>query len=218
MNLPTLITLIAFLSLVSLLIAMIILQKIHYKRLSKKHMLARDYLFKKYFDLEDVMPKTSSRFFFDAYIDIETQITIEEVVRKRIIDDLEALKFTRKQFKKLHSFSPFKRRVAVYYLNTLNTKQSRDALSKRLTVEKNDSVRFYIIYAIKEHITPSDFEFILHTLNASKASYPHWIYAILKNRFEVIKPYLNDYIHDSRKKVKQFFLYLSNHIYNDQLK
>lgn len=218
MNLPTLITLIAFLSLVSLLIAMIILQKIHYKRLSKKHMLARDYLFKKYFDLEDVMPKTSSRFFFDAYIDIETQITIEEAVRKRIIDDLEALRFTKKQFKKLHSLSPFKRRVAVYYLNTLNTKQSRDALSKRLTVEKNDSVRFYIIYAIKEHITASDFEFILHTLNASKASYPHWIYAILKNRFEVIKPYLNDYIHDSRKKVKQFFLYLSNHIYNDQLK
>lgn len=218
MTLPVLIVLIAFLALVTILILMIILQKIHYIRLTKKHILARDYLFKKYFDLEETTPKVSSRFFFDAYIDIETQITIEDAVRKRIIDDLETLKFTKKQYKRIHSFSPFKRKIAVFYLQTLKTKKSKDALASRLAIEKNDSVRFYIIYAMDAHISAHDFDFILRTLSTSRESYPHWIYAILKNRFESIKGYLPDYFSDRRKKVKQFILYLSYHIYNDQLK
>ena len=218
MPLPILITLIIFLTLVTTLIAMIILQKIHYIRINKKHVNARDYMFRKYFDLEDITSKTSHRFFFDAYIDIETQITIEETVRKRIIDDLEKLRFTQKQYKKLSSFSSYKRRVAVFYLQTLNTKKSLQALQHRLTVEKNDSVRFYIIYAIKEFLTATDFDYILRTLSTSRESYPHWIYAILKNRYETIKPYLLDYFGDKRKRVKQFLLYLSNHIYDDRLK
>ena len=218
MSLPVWIASIAFLTLVSTLILMILIQKIQYNRLSIKHANARDYLFKKYFDQEDVSPKTSSRFFFDAFIDIETQITIEEVVRKRIIDDLEALRFTHKQYKRLNSLSPFKRRVAVFYIQTLNTKKSREALEARLKKEKNDSVRFYIIYAIKEHLLSHDFEFILKTLNNARESYPHWIYAVLKNNYEVIKPYLLSHIEDKRKKVKQLFLYLSNHIYDDRLK
>lgn len=212
------ITLSVFLALVGTLILMIFAQKIHYKRLNQKHANARDYLFRKYFDGEEVSSKTSSKFFFDAYIDIETQITIEEVVRKRIIDDLEQLRFTHKQFRRLNSLSPYKRRVAVFYIQTLNTKKAKTALEKRLKIEKNDSVRFYIIHALRDDLKATDFEFILRTLSTSRESYPHWIYAILKNRYEVIKPFLFEYLNDRRKKVKQFFLYLSNHVYDDRLK
>ncbi|MCU0104774.1 glycosyltransferase family 2 protein [Acholeplasma vituli] len=197
---------------------MIMIQKVRYSHLKQKHADARNYLFKKYFDQEDVRLKTSTRFFFDAFIDIETQITIEDSIRSRIILDLEALKFTQKQYKRLNRLSPYKRRVAVAYLQTLRTQKARNALQKRLYIEKDDSVRFYIIYALKEQLNSEDFEFIMKTLSKSKASYPHWIYAILKNQVEVIKPFLDAYEFDNRIPVKQFMLYLANHIYNDRLK
>lgn len=215
---PILLSLILFMCLVIGLIVLIIGQKMVDKRRIQKHALARTYLFQKYYDQLDTYPKISGRFFFDAFIDIETQIQIEESIRRRIITDLETLRFTHKQFKRLNHRSPYQRRVAVFYLQTLKTQSAKIALQKRLLKEKNDSVRFYIIYALKEALTETDFDFILNTLSKSKASYPQWIYAILKNQYEVIKPYIIHHLTDTRLPVKQFLLYLSNHVYDDRLK
>lgn len=218
MNDPITLSFLVFFGTVIILILLILAQKVRHSHLKQRHSDARDYLFKKYFDQEEVRLKTSNRFFFDAYIDIETQITIEDSIRKRIIDDLEKLKFTKKQYKRLNHVSPFKRRTAVYYLQTLNTLSSIKALKNRFIKEKNDSVRFYIVYALKERLTSEDFEFILKTLLKSKVSYSKWVYAILKNQFEVIKPFLEPYYLDSREPIKRLLLYLASHIYNDQLK
>lgn len=218
MNDPITLSFLVFFGTVIILILLILAQKVRHSHLKQRHSDARDYLFKKYFDQEEVRLKTSNRLFFDAYIDIETQITIEDSIRKRIIDDLEKLKFTKKQYKRLNHLSPFKRRTAVYYLQTLNTLSSIKALKNRFIKEKNDSVRFYIVYALKERLTSEDFEFILKTLLKSKVSYSKWVYAILKNQFEVIKPFLEPYYLDSREPIKRLLLYLASHIYNDQLK
>ncbi|TNF08730.1 MAG: hypothetical protein EP317_02445, partial [Bacillota bacterium] len=70
-----------------LLFIMILFQRYKNLRNEKKQGLARDFLFHKYFDQNDVPMPFTNRFFLDAFIDIETQVDIEPDVRERIIAD-----------------------------------------------------------------------------------------------------------------------------------
>ena len=74
-----------FILLAIFLILMITVQKIRNHQYLKKQGLARDYLFDKYYDSKEVKKLLTNKFFFDAYIDMETQVKIEPEIREKVI-------------------------------------------------------------------------------------------------------------------------------------
>lgn len=207
-----------FLSLVAFIIILIIVQKYQLRSASFKNGLARDYVFKRYFDQLEVKRPVSTKFFFDAYIDIETQVQIEPLIRKRIIDDLCKTRFVKKMYKRINSISKYKRKIAIFYLQTLGLKESKLVLEKRLYKERNDSVRFFLLNALKNDMNERIFDTIMNSLSEAKQNYPKWVFALLKNNYDSIKDLLPKYFQDERKRIKSFILYLASNIFDAKLR
>ena len=71
--------LIVFLVISLLFIFLILTQKTRHRRYLKRVDEARDYLFKKYIDKEEVQKPVSDKFFLDALINVDEQIKIKDV-------------------------------------------------------------------------------------------------------------------------------------------
>ena len=76
-----------------MLVLLILFQKYQHHRKHKLNVKARDYLFNRYYDGEDVSLPVSVKFFIDAMIDVETQMIIEDDIRIVIENDLIETKF-----------------------------------------------------------------------------------------------------------------------------
>lgn len=207
-----------FIGVILLLLIVILIQKKSNQKENKKQGMARDYLFKKYFDNESVKKPVSNRFFFDAFIDIETQVSIEPTVRKRIIDDIVKTRFCKKQYHHLNSLSRHKRKMAIFYLKSLDLLDINRLLEKKLLKERNDSVRFFRLYALKKNINESIFDAAMNSLKHAHSSYPKWVYAIFKNNYDVIKPFIHKYFDDERMRIKKFLLYLAANVFDAELR
>ncbi|MFU8792627.1 MAG: glycosyltransferase family 2 protein [Acholeplasmataceae bacterium] len=184
-------------------------QKYQNHRTSVKHGWARDYIFAKYFDYEEIKRPTSNRFFFDAFIEAENQVLIEPDVRKRIVIDLMLTRFCKKQFKNIRSRHVNKRKIASFYLSALQENIAYDALKKQLIKEKNESVKFYLIYAIKKSFDQDIVTYIVTTLEGASAIYRKWIYTIISNNFNLMKPYLLIYEADYTSEIRELMLFLA---------
>ncbi|PKK97495.1 MAG: hypothetical protein CVV58_00985 [Tenericutes bacterium HGW-Tenericutes-3] len=200
------------------LVLAIVIQKSINRRVLYLRGLARDFLFKRYFDQEDVKSQLSNRFFFDAFIDIETHIEIEPEVRKRVIDDLILTRFAKKQLRRINSLSPIKRKIAIFYISALNTQKSRELLEKRFDREKNDSVRFYLVFALKEFLNVRIFDKVVESLIGSNDNYQRWIQALLKNHYTSIQKFVLPYFDDQRAEIKKLLIDLSSNTIDENLK
>ncbi|MDX9691680.1 MAG: glycosyltransferase [Acholeplasmataceae bacterium] len=200
-----------FIGLSILLFLSIFYQRLRNLSHEKKQGLARDFLFQKYFDLVDVPMPFTSRFFLDAFIDIETQVDIEPDVRRRIISDLWVTKFMNKQKRYIHALSKNKRRIAIFYIQAMNHEEALTLLKNRLYVEKDQTTKFMLIYALKDCLDQVLFNHILDSLEHASKNYKQWIYAISKNHFQKIKPFIGSYITDERSFVMDYLIYLASH-------
>jgi len=184
----------------------------------RKQGYARDILFKKYFDKEDIKISLSSRFFMDAFIDIESEIEIEPEVKTHVINDLSQTSFIHKQYRKLKSLSSVKRKIAIHYLSALNTEHSIKSVKSRLNDEKNESVRFYIIHNTIRYFNQEDVNQIMDELLICSMNYTQWIHELFKNNYPLLKPYLVPHFSSDRHAIQKFFIYLSRHVADDDLK
>ena len=196
----------------------IFIQRFINLRHQKKQGLARDYLFQKYFDLEDVPMPFSSHYFMDAFIDVETQVNIDQDVRDRVIQDLWITRFMRKQVKNVNSINPIKRKKAVFYLSAISNQEAIHFLRIRLMKEKNESLKFMILYALLTRADQTVFDQLIESIETSTYEYKRWIYAISKNHFKEIKPFLEKYYIDFRPHVIQYLLHLASYTPDFDLK
>lgn len=208
----------SFIILSAFLVIAIAIQKYLNNRVSKLKSEARDYLFKKYFDQENVKTELTNQFFFDAYIDIETHVKIEPEVRDRVISDLSKMRFTKKQIKRLNSLSKTKRKIAIFYVSTLKTDYSWSLLKKRLYKEKNESVMFYLIFSIRDIIDADIFHHIVNSLEGATENYQNWIRSLIKNHYPQIQSFVPHYFNDMRKEVKKLLIELAGNTIDDGLK
>ena len=194
---------------IGILLFVIFIQKSIHIRHIKQQAEARDFLFKRYFDHEEVKKTFSQRFFFDAYIDIETQVKIDHDVRNLVIFDLMKTSFVKKQFKKLKSRSSIKRRMAIFYLSHLKNEQSLYALKEHLKREKNPTVRFHIITALIDFCDQDVCDVVMESLIDSPKNYQRWVRALLVNHYQKIAPYFTYYFLDSRREIATVMLELA---------
>jgi cellulose synthase/poly-beta-1,6-N-acetylglucosamine synthase-like glycosyltransferase len=200
------------------LVILIILQKAVNNRLVKLQGYARDYLFKHYFDGEPMRMPFHQRFFFDAYIDIETQVEIDPVVRDQVVLDLRNTRFCKKQIKRLKSFSVFKRKTAVFYVGALDTEEAMALIKKRFLREKNDSVRFFMLYQLITHMDQEIFDHTLKSLIGAPASYQRWVSALMKNHFSQISDFIEPHLIDTEVEIRLLLVHLSAYHLSEKLK
>ena len=213
-----LIVLYIFLGLIAVLIAAIFFQKANNARLSARHNAARDFIMQRYFDHEKVKMPVSSRFFFNAFYEVETQIQIEPEIRQQIIDDLMQTKFLHQQIRRLHHWNRYVRRMATYYIGSLKNADLRPFLVKQFYREKNDSVRFFLLYQIIEDIDQPMFDYLMKTLCNNRSKYPTWVFALIKNHFQYLKPFIMTYWDCHDEVLEKLFIYLSGTLYDADLK
>jgi len=191
------------------LVIIIILRKFSNLRYQKKQGEARDFLFDKYFDHKDVLPRFSERFFFDAYIDVETQIDIEPTVREQVVHDLSHTRFFKKQVRNLKSLNSIKRKKAIFYVGSLRRLEDIEQLKLRLKKEKKDSLKFYLFYYLKSHITDDVFEMMMDALKDMSDTFRQKVYALINQKFQVIQQSIYTYLQHSDFHIQTFIIYVS---------
>ncbi len=201
-----------FVGVVAFLVLLIFIQKRENRLNVKRQSQARDYLFHHYFDDQEMPLPVSEKFFFDAYIDIETQVAIEPNVREKVIQDLRQTKFCEKQIHHLNHPNPHYRKLAVFYLGALKTPETKSLLEQRITKEKDESVLFSLFYALIEFPSESLVQLLGNSLIGASQIYREWIHAIVRNYYPALKPYLASICKDCRDEVREMILYLvANH-------
>jgi peptidoglycan-N-acetylglucosamine deacetylase len=208
----------SFVGIALILIVLIAIQKVANKRTKFLQGQARDYLFKIYFDHEPVKMPLTNRFFFDAYIDVETQVEIDAFVRDEVVSDIRETRFCKGQIKKLSSRNTYIRRRAIFYVSALKTEESKTLLTNLLKKETNASVRFYIIYALKDVINEDIFELIVESLIHADPSYQRWLHALLNNNYNKISPFVDAYFKDIRLEVRKMLIHLATYNLDPKLK
>ena len=202
----------------SILILLILIEKFKQSRQSRKNDLARTYLLQKYFDGLDVKNPVSTRYFVDAFIDIETQIVLEPDIRIQIINDFKQSRFISNMRKNLKSFYSYKRKEAIHYLSLFKDETTILRLKKQFNKEKDASVRFYLLHALKGQIDATFFNDILNSLEKFSLHYQQWVYAFLKNNYKEMSQYLMAYHLDPRDSVKHLWLYVAAYHLSADLK
>ncbi|MCD4827142.1 MAG: glycosyltransferase family 2 protein [Acholeplasmataceae bacterium] len=192
----------SFFGLIILFFMIIIMtQKTRHDRKSIKVKKARDYLFKKYIDQEDVDIPVSKRFFFDALIDVDEQIHLEPSVREHIINDFKETKFIKKQFKLINSKSVYKRKIAVYYISKLRTENAYELLFNRFLKEKNEAVKIRIVANMRYGLKDEYLTKIIESLVDSTDAYHERLCVLLGNNYKRLYDAFLAYKDDQRYQI-----------------
>lgn len=205
-------------SLIGILIICILIQKAAYQRYVFKQGAARDYLFDKYFDQKPVEGNFSARYFMDAYIDIETQVQIEPDIRKQVVTDLSMTRFYKKQLKKLNSISKLKRKQAIFYVGSLSLEEGIYALSTRLQIEKNDAIKFYLIYYLREHMDQETLHHVLEAIKTLSEGFQKKVYGLIDQRYQTIKAVLYQYLKHDELSIRKLIIYVAKRHHDPILK
>ena len=191
-----------FFGLISLVFIILILtQKSRHESKNLKTKQARDYLFKKYIDNEDVGKPVSTKFFFDALIDVDEQIHLEEDVRKRIITDFENTRFVKKIKKNLNSIRKYKRLIAIFYLGKLRTSETYDLLFNRFSIEKDEAVKLAIISQMRYGLKLEYLDTIKESFINSSDNYHQRLSTLLGSNYKRIYLILPSLSEDKRYEI-----------------
>lgn len=180
----------AFIGIILILMVLITAQKASVHRRNKLQGAVRDYVFYKYFDGQAQEKTYPGKLLFDVFIDIETQVQIEDDVRIHIVSELLSTRFTKKMFKRLSSRSSHSRRIAIYYISHIKTKESMDALKALYMREKHLSVKLYLAYYLMPYMDKVLFEHMILSLEHSSMQYQRWMRVVLKNHYKHIQSYI----------------------------
>lgn len=184
-----------------LFIFLILTQKKRHQKKSARVNKARDYLFRKYIDQEDIEMPVSKRFFFDALIDVDEQIHLEPEIRKQIIEDFKDSKFIKKQLKRINAKSIYQRKIAVYYISKLRTKEAYALLYKRFMIEKNEAVCLRIVSHMRYGLEDEYVSSIIESLVGSTDTYHERLCILLGSNYKRIYDIFPTYIKDSRYEI-----------------
>ncbi len=183
------------------LVVLILTQKHRHENKENKVRIARDYLFDKYIDGKDVTLTISERFFFDALIDVDEQMHIDNEVRQRIMEDVCSMRFLKKQNKRLHSRISFRRKMAIFYLGRVRKKEAYENLYGRFLKEKNETVKLHIVMQLRYGMEGPWMNAIMESLIGASDIYHERLCTVLGSNYKRLYDYLEDYRADTRYEI-----------------
>ncbi len=182
-----------FLLIIIMLMIMILWQKRKHVKKARHTKRIRTYVFKKYFDGENIEIPTSKKKLLEALIEIDEQIHMDETVRKRIIADITDIKFLKRMKHQLNAFRSYQRKMAAFYLGRLRTKDAYSALFERFKKEKNEAVKLRLISQLRYGLEPHMIDPIVLSLKGSSSRYHERLCVLLGDNYKRIYPYFPSY-------------------------
>ncbi|MCF7924569.1 MAG: hypothetical protein K9L64_05680, partial [Candidatus Izimaplasma sp.] len=182
-------------------IVLILTQKKRHLRKELKVKLARNYLFKKYFDGEDIELPVSKKFFFEALIDVDEQIHLDEDLRQKIIDDIYDYHFINKQKKRLHSKFVYKRKIAAFYLGRIRLKETYRLLIDRFKIEKNEAVKLRLVSQMRYCVNDEYTKIMIESLVGSTKQYHQRLCTLLGSNYKRIYESFLSFKEDKRFEI-----------------
>lgn len=200
------------------LVLSIIIQKYNHKRTEKLNIKARDYLFSRYFDGELVELPCSVKFFLDAFIEVETQMTIEDDVRIMIERDLVETRFIHQKIRQLDHHNALKRKIAIHYLEQIRFPKMIELLKDRFFIEKDETVLFMLFQALIHHLSEQLVNHLIKTLEKGSILYQNWIYSLAVKHYNELKPFLNLLMERNEASIKMLCIKLGEEHLDSNLK
>ena len=186
------------LSVCVLFVYLILTQKNRHRKKSHKVKIAREYVFKKYIDQENVDVPLSKKFFFEALIDIDEQIHLEPSVREKMMAEIANSRFIKKQINQLNAWSVYRRKIAVFYIGRLRTQAAYALLFKRFKRETNESVKLRIVAELRYGLTQIMLQDIIESLVNSSDRYHQRLCTLLGSNYKRIYKNFYQYKDDQR--------------------
>ena len=205
-------------SLSFVLVLLILFQKYQHHRKHKLNVKARDYLFNRYYDGEDVSLPVSVKFFIDAMIDVETQMIIEDDIRIVIENDLIETKFIQRKAFLLDHSNVLVRKISIHYLQQFRTKKITDLLYARFFVEKNETILFMLMNHLVHHLTEDLVNHLIKTLEKGSTLYQKWVHALIVKHYQTVKPYFSLLIGRTESSVIELLVKLGEEHLDEELK
>ncbi len=198
-----------FLGLSLIFIFLILTQKSRHLKKENKVKLARNYLFKKYIDGEDIERPVSKKFFFDALIDVDEQIHLDQELRKKIIKDICNYSFINKQKRLLNSRFPYRRKIAAFYLGRVRKDETYKLLITRFLIEKNEAVKLRLVSQMRYCKNEEFTKIMIESLVGSSDQYHQRLCTLLGSNFKRIYKSFISFKDDKRFEIVLGFIRIS---------
>ncbi len=192
------------------LIFLILTQKSRLRKKEQKIIIARKHLFKKYIDNEPSPYKISSKFFFEALIDVDEQIKLDDDTRSRIIDDICNQRFLKRKHRQLNSMFAYRRKIAVFYLGRTRKTEAIDTLEKRFKKEKNEAVKYHIVLQFRGFLNKKRLNLVMESLQNQSLQYQKKVANILGNYYQNVQADINEYFVDYREEIVRALLHIAS--------
>jgi len=200
------------------LVLSIIIQKYHHKRKEKLNIKARDYLFSRYYDGELVELPCSVKFFIDAFIEVETQMTIEDDVRVMIEKDLIDTRFMHQKIRQLDHRSALKRKISIHYLEQIRFPKMIELLKERFFIEKEETVLFMLFQVLIHHLSDELINHLIKTLEKGSTLYQNWIYSLAVKHYNELKPFFHVLMERNEASIQLLLIKLGEEHLDGELK
>lgn len=200
------------------LLLMIIIQKYRHHQETKINTIARDYLFSRYYDGNDIEIPCSVKAFLDALIDVETQMIIEDDIRTLIEQELMNTRFIKRKLRQLDHHDALKRKVAIHYIKQFKSSQMIQILKDRFFIEKDETVLFMLLDVLFDHIAKDFLDKLVKTLRKGSTLYHEWVYALAIKHYHDFQPHLEYLLSQEDIEVMHLLIKLGSEHLNPKLK
>ncbi len=196
-----------FIILCLIVIYLILTQRKRKDERNRKINQTRDYIFEKYYkgDAKQPLPFTK-QFLIKEFYKIEDQVKFAPRIRRQIIKDFKGQKLYLKYLSDLNKRSRTKRILAAHYLGVFDDKYIFSQLENRLLIEKDESVKFYLIYSLMRYIRKDSFLAVVNSLVGSSKEYQNKVTTIINNNFNRNNTYLFNLEKRKEKEIQLLLL------------
>ena len=197
-----------------ILVILILTQRTRKDKKNNKILKTRDYIIEKYYKgVYRGKLDYSKEFLLKEFYKIEDQILFSTNIRKQILNDFTNMDLLKLNLKNLHSFSRTKRIIAAHNLGVFDYSVVHEYLVEQLKKEKDESVKFYIVYSLIKFVRKDSFIVIVDSIIGSSQKYQRMISTLIINNFNRNNTYLFNLEDRKEKEVMTLLLKIaSKHI------
>ena len=192
-----------------LIIVLIFMQKRRHRRHAQRVAMTRQYIFDKYFDKRDVPFNTTKHYLLSEFINVQEQIRLPQDVYGDFLRDITTLGFIRFFKKRLSSPLTIRRKEAAFYLGYVQTVEVKETLVERLKKETDETVRFYIVNALKNRLDDTTLIPVLESLIGASESYNETITSLLVNQPLSLEHAFDHFRYNYNYAIIRFFMKLA---------
>lgn len=200
-----------------LLIIVIFLNKLLLRYRIWESRQIKKYLVAKYLQKQSIQKHFSKRKLTDEFINICEQTELDDDTLATVVADFDRQQIIAYHLFRLNSLKPTVRKASAHYLAFFRSRKALDGLKKRLVIEKNDSVKLYLLNSLKTNLDES-VDIIIESLVGASAFYRRRAIEIITHHHNRFSYAIQAALNRSEFEIKELVAAFAAGYKNDDLK